>query len=219
MADNPSENSEEILKQKYPKLYEAVFGDGKKLSEQLILSSLFIMAFECLQDFVRGNFQDFFSDGYKTAKDGTVIPIEGKKFGELKEKYHEHYKALAKSLLNVSIERKNLFQSACGWFHEMQAFSDEDIKLIILATQIRNDLAHELYKWLLDDNVPHIEIGMVRGLLNLYFKISNWWICNIEADIMPEDCAKFSDDDMKSVASANVHILLAFLNKMFPEKT
>ena len=218
MSEPNNETPEEILKAKYPKLYEAVFGDGKKLSEQLILSSLFIMAFECLKEFIEDNFQDFFSSGYETAQDGNMISIESENFPSIKERYQEHYKVFSKKHFGLNTKRVSMFQTASAWFHDMQAFTEEDMKLIIGAIQLRNDFAHELYKWVLDEKYPHIDKMMVNGLLNLYFKASNWWICNIEADIMPEDYEKFSEEDMKSAASANVHILQLFLNKTFPDK-
>jgi hypothetical protein len=212
-----SKISEEEFKKLYPKLCEAIFGDGKSLSDQLLISSLYLMAFECLKDFIEDNFQSFFSAGM-TLQGRKIIYTPSKEYASTRAKFVEQYRLLAKNLLGVETKRVGTFHAACAWFYEMQAFNDDDIKLIIGALHLRNNFAHELYRWIVDDALPHLDRDFIKGPINLYFKISNWWIRNFEAGIVPEDYEQLSDEEMRGAMAMNVQLLQLMVDKALPEK-
>jgi hypothetical protein len=217
---NEDEHSleDEIIKDSFPKLYEALFGAKEPLQEQLILASLYVMSFECLKDYVEENFKNFFANGFKRNKNGEVEWIFSQDFYDKKVKYQKLYKLLAEKLLDRNIKAGNLFQIAIAWFYDLEAISDHDFILIYSCTKVRNELAHELYKWLLDDKAPSLNKELVSVPLNLYFKISNWWVVNFEAEIDPQAYEHFSEEEMKSASSFNVQILLQLINRFYPKQ-
>lgn len=127
------------------------------------------------------------------------------------------YKQLAKRLLNIEASRIGTFHAACAWFHDMEALDDNDMELIIRGLSLRNDFAHELYKWILDDRLPRLSRQFINGPINLYFKISNWWMCNIETGIMPEDFEHYNGEEMRGATAVNVHVLQTIVDKVLPD--
>lgn len=210
--------TEEWIKKEYPKMYGALFGDGLQVRQELMAASLFIMTFECLRESVEGHFKSFFMMDFEIGKDGKFIYAENDKFREVKEKYQEQYRVLAKRLSGADVKRVNIFQAACAWFYDMGGLSDDDMIVITSSIALRNDFAHELYKWLMDDKLPRLGKNFVNGPLSLHFKISNWWIRNFEQSIAPEDYEQYSEEDMQSAASMNAHFLQLLINKTFPEE-
>lgn len=106
---------------------------------------------------------------------------------------------------------------AIAFFYEKDGLADDELKQVIAANKIRNDFAHELYKWLIDDSVPPLSRNSINGPLNIYFKVSNWWIKNFEAAVAPEEYEKYSEEDMDGGMAFNVQMLLQILNKVLPE--
>lgn len=216
---------EERIKKEYPKFSRAIFGDGNDIRQELMAASLFIMTYECLKDFVEDRFKGFFTDVSEATGNGTVIDTFSPIWPEVKEKslsdslgeQETRYKELAKKLANIDMGKVTLFQAGCAWLHKMEAVTDDDMILLIQISKFRNELAHELYRWLFDDSVPQIEAKIVNAPINLYFKISNWWIKNVEASINPEGYEHFSQEDMSSAASMNAHFLLHLVRKILPE--
>lgn len=211
------EFDEAIEKECFPKLYEVLLGDREKLNEQLKVASLFVMAFECLKDYVEGQFRNFFCQEYKVNKNGILIPLEGDTYLSEKEKYQKQYQKLSKKLLNVKEKEVTIFQAGCAWFYDSKALNDDDFVLLSSCLRMRNDFAHELYKWLTDDKYPSLDKGLVNAPINLHFKLSNWWVRNVEAGIAPEDYEKFNEEEMGGAMSLNVQILLQMYKKALPE--
>lgn len=216
MEHRKNRDNEDILKAKYPKLYDAIFTNSTTLNSQILLSSLFIMSFEAMQDYVVDRFQEFFCHDFEFGKDGKVIYKESDQFAAIKEKFRQQYQVLSNKFMGLNTKRVSLFQAACAWLHEIECFNENDIRLILAIIQVRNQLTHELFQWLLDDQQPYLVKGMVYSLLNLYFKASNWWIREYEASIFPENFTQYSEEDMTSAAAANVFVLHALLDKCFP---
>lgn len=208
---------DERIKKAYPKAHKALFGNGDETRKELMAASLFIMTYECLKDFVESKFQGFFTDGFETRKDGAVADIFSSSWLDQKQKQEARYKELSKSLADIEMGRITLFQAGCAWFHEMEAITDDDLTQIIYLSKLRNELAHELYKWLFDDSAPQIESTIVNAPMGLYFKISRWWVKDIEASIAPEDYENYSEEDMSSAASLQAYILLQLIRKTLPE--
>lgn len=209
--------AEEVLCAKYPKFYDAAFGESKNVHNALLTASLFIMSFECLKDFIEDHFRSFFSNGVETDKSGRLVYIPSKEYPDVRAKYEQLYKGLAKKLLDIDTGHITTFQVACAWFHDMEAITDEDMKVIISSSKMRNDFAHELYKWIFDDNLPHLDKNFVNAPISLYFKISNWWIRNIEQSILPENYEQFSEEDLQSAAVMNFHILQLLIRRILPD--
>lgn len=85
MSGNKGAIDEEQLRNAHPKqLYEAILGNGKILSDQLLISSLYVMAFECLKDFIEDNFNSFFSDGFSLGDGGRMVYSPGRAYAATK---------------------------------------------------------------------------------------------------------------------------------------
>jgi hypothetical protein len=216
MSGHGKEFDGQQFKAKHPKLHEAFFGDGKTLTEQLLIASLYVMGIECLKDFIENSFDTFFSDGFKM-ENGNVVYTKSPSYAPTVEKYRKRYKELSKSLMGIDSNRVGTFHAACAWFHDMEAFDNNDLILIIGGIHYRNNFAHELYRWVVDDELPSLPRHLTNIPLNLLFKISNWWIRNFEAGIAPEDYERFSDDDMRGAASLNAHLLQTIAHKVLPD--
>jgi hypothetical protein len=215
MSDHGKEPDVQEFKAKHPKLYEAILGDGRTLTDQLLIASLYVMGFECLKDFIEDSFDTFFSDGF-SIENGTIVSSKSESYGPTLKKYRKRYRELSKSLMGDESNRIGSFHAACAWFHDMEAFDDNDLTLIIAGIHYRNNFSHELYRWIVDDKLSSLHRNFVNIPLNLFFKISNWWIRNFEATIAPEDYERFIDDDMRRAASANVYLLQLIVDKVLP---
>ncbi|MDY0009862.1 MAG: hypothetical protein RBS08_09160, partial [Bdellovibrionales bacterium] len=126
-----------------------------------------------------------------------------------KDRQKRNYQNLVEKIAHkkIDIEKVTLFHAGCAWLHEMGGLKDDDILEIIEATYMRNNLAHELYTHLFDEKSRTLDKELVESPLMLYFRISNWWIINVEASISPEDYAVFSVDEMSSATTMNAHFL------------
>lgn len=120
--------------------------------------------------------------------------------------------------MDERVEGVSMFQTVIAWIHNMEAINDEDFKMVVYCNKIRNDLAHELYKCILDDAAPTLNKNLIHLPINLYFKISNWWIINFEASADPEAYEKYNEEDLKSAMSMDVQILLHVLNRFYPSE-
>lgn len=216
-----TDDLEQEIIEKYPKLYDAILGNAENIKTNLIAASLFIMSYECLKSFVSGQFESFFIHGFERNEKDEMINLYSENWLAKKDQQKRYYQSLVKKITNEKIDLKKitLFQAGCAWLHEMQGFTDRDILKIIEATRMRNNLAHELYTHLFDEKLPTIDKKLVESPLNLYFQISNWWIRNVEYSIAPEDYAEFSEDDMLSAATMNAHFLQIMINKTLGENS
>jgi hypothetical protein len=84
---------------------------------------------------------------------------------------------------------------------------------------MRNDFAHELYRWVLDDSVPPLDKAFINVLINLYFRVSNWWAQNLKAGVDPESWEKYSQGEMGSAMAFNVQVLMQLLDRVFPKES
>ena len=99
----------------------------------------------------------------------------------------------------------------------MQAFNNDDLIQIFDILWIRNEITHELLKWIIDDRLPPLNKEQIIIPILLHQKISNWWIKNFEASIMPENYEKFTEHDMNSATVMTVQTLSALVERALPD--
>ena len=150
MAEDTSKDAEAQIREKSPKIHAFLFGPIEHLQQQLQSASLFIMAFECLKDYVEHRFQEFFATGFEIKNDEFhfILP---KKFLHTRKKFEDRYRQLAEKIVGRKPKAVSLFQMAIAWLHDVAAIDDGDLQLMSDCTTMRNDIAHELYKCLLND--------------------------------------------------------------------
>ena len=123
----------------------------------LVLSSLYLSAYELLKFSIIERIESFFATDYN--KDGK--PILCSQYKKEVLKLHK-YKLTASSL----------------WLEEMEVITEDDVRKIDEIRKHRNKIAHELPNVLVEGFEPHIDYFLnIRRLLE---KIEIWWIQNYE---------------------------------------
>lgn len=149
---------------------------------KLILSSLFIAAFEMLKDCIEERIRDFFTDGF----DKSEVLINEKHKTEV-----------------LSLNRSPTYASLI-WLRNNNIIDDEDIKEFKKAKDIRNKFAHETYHYLSKD-IINDPVHMFSKITELMLKIEKWWIINTEIPTDPEFYEKEIDED--SIIPGRIFVL------------
>ena len=158
------------------------FLNPESLKGNLIRSSIYLTCWEMLKNSVMDHPRDFYTDGWN---DGKVI---------LDPKYKTEVLAL---------DNDPLIASAL-WFKKLGAISDDDIILLSGFRSHRNEIAHELPKFLgtAESNVPH---EFFNGMLCLVEKIDRWWIQDFELPLNPDfNGSELSKEELDGVQSMNM---------------
>ena len=162
------------------------FLDPEELKSNLQTASLFLTAWELLKDAIIDYPRQFFSN---TFKNGIWVPSQEYE----NEVLSKHNKILIASYL---------------WFKELNIIDDNDIDSIKKIVDHRNDIVHELPKYLSDSNFE-INISLFRKIFELITKIDTWWIINYEAAINPEyDRIEIDESDVISGRMISLYLML-----------
>jgi hypothetical protein len=152
----------------------AKFLNPESLRSNLIAASIFLAASETLRTSVIDRICNFFT--YKFDENGGVVS----------EDYRNKVLSLDKSPLRASLL----------WLKEMSAIGDAEIELVDEIRKHRNDLAHDLPKFLTSADAE-ININLLGAIYELVTKIDRWWIKEVEISVN-------SDFDGQEVADANI---------------
>jgi len=133
------------------------------LRTNLIVSSLFITAFEMLKDSIIGRIRDFFIDGFN-GNDWII-----------NDNYKTKVLSLNKSPLYASLE----------WLKSMNAIDEEDVVAFNKIKDCRNEIAHEITNCI--SKGPKIDpLPLFPSIIDLLHKIEKWWILNVEIPTNPD---------------------------------
>ena len=127
------------------------------IKSNLILSSLYLTAYELLKDAIISNIRDFFSFDYR---DGKAIPDE---------QYKEEVTKVHRDLLHAS----------CLWLQRNGVITENEVEEINKIRRHRNQVAHELLR-LLSEADLNLNIEYFLRIRELLEKIEIWWIENVE---------------------------------------
>ena len=159
------------------------------LKSNINFAALFVLNFECLKDYIITQPGDFYSD---------VAIKDGKLCCEETEEYKKEVRSLEKNIENASL---------C-WFMNADAITEEDYNLYQELRERRNDITHELLKNL-NNGFNETDAKLYVKLLELYQKIDNWWINEIEIPISGE---VLSDEDDPEQVSGGQAMILSIIN-------
>lgn len=134
------------------------------LKSNLIISSMYITAFELLKDNIEHYPKVFFSEGYNS---------KGMKLGQ---SYKEKVSSLNKSHVYAALE----------WFKNMEAITEEDIKKFNEIKNFRNKLVHEMGERMFKGIDQEKYTELFANLFYLFEKIDLWWIKNFELALNTE---------------------------------
>lgn len=141
----------------------AKFLNPETLRDNLIAASIFLSAYEMLCASIIDQIRDFYSFGFD--EDGAIVD----------EAYRNKVLALHKSRLQASML----------WLRENSVISDADLDLLDAIRKHRNELAHELPKFISEDDA-NINIRLLGAICELVTKIDRWWIREVEVPTNPD---------------------------------
>jgi hypothetical protein len=155
------------------------FLDPEILRPNLILASIYITAFEILQNSIIQQIQDFYTIGFN---ENGCLP-------EYKEAILSKY--------------KGPLYASLDWLKENKAINDEDIEKFNRIKDYRNLLVHELSRMLIKGLPPDIT-GKFKDMISLIDKIERWWIINVEIPTNPDIDGKYDEIGESKIISAPI---------------
>lgn len=160
------------------------------LQHNLSFLALFIGMYEQFEDKVIENVDCFLNLGC-SANDDTHC------------KKSEYYR---QNILNRKVDEngnKNKLKATMLWFVDVGAITPEDYSLFLNIKEARNIYVHQLTKCVVN-GISDKDIDMLVQLLNLFYKIDNWWINEIE---IPTSGISASDDYPTEEAYSMIYTL------------
>ena len=148
-----------LLKMDKSKTYKSweKFLDPEKLKTNLILGSIYLTAYETLKNSVIDHVKGIYQFSIPSTPDEKL-------------KYKE-------KVLNYC--PKDEFHACCLWFFREGAIHDDDINKIKNIRKHRNEIAHELPKFIA--NIEYdINRTRIQDIYIITRKIDTWWIRNID---------------------------------------
>jgi hypothetical protein len=164
----------------------AKFLNPESLRSNLIAASIFLAAYETLRASVIDRIRDFFT--YEFDETGGVVS----------EDYRNKVLSLDKSPLRASLL----------WLKEMSAIGNAEIELVNDIRKHRNDLAHDLPKFLTTADAE-ININLLAAMYELVTKIDRWWIKEVHIPVNSDfDGQEVADADIQSGTMIFIQMML-----------
>jgi hypothetical protein len=156
------------------------------LRSNLIVASIFLAAYEMLRASVIDRIRSFFSNEFR---DGEWIASQD---------HQTNCLALDKSPLRASLL----------WLKQMSAIDDADIARVDRIREHRNELAHDLPKFLGTADAD-VNVQLLVGIYELVAKIDRWWIREVDMTTDPDfDGREVTDEDIASGNMLFIQIML-----------
>lgn len=156
------------MKEDTRKAWEA-FLNPDILRKHLMMTSMFLAAFEILKESIIGRIRDFFTFG----------------FDEHGYKYDPEYKS------EVLSKHKIPVIASLYWLKDNNVINDIDINEFEAIRDCRNRVAHELMQFIMREDNTELHMRFM-GMVAMLNKIEKWWIINVE---IPTD-GSFNDKDI-----------------------
>ena len=138
------------------------FLNPETLRANLIAASIFITSYEILKDSIIDQIKSFYTHGFD--ENGPIVS--------------ESYEAKVLALDS----KGNVFRASVAWLKANDVINAADGQSILDLTEHRNQLAHQLPKFLAE-NGKDVEVARLETLIALVAKIDRWWIINVELAI------------------------------------
>ena len=148
------------------------FLNPEVLRSNLIVASIYIVAFEVLKNTIVDRLKSFYTMGLH--EDGPQID----------PKYQSEVLSKNPSPVYASLE----------WLKESQAIDDNDISAFERAKKCRNDFAHELPEMLMK-GLPSDLPDRFSEMIWLVDKIGRWWVVNVDIAPDPQHDGKHVDEE------------------------
>ena len=112
--------------------------------------------------------------------------------------------------------KKNIFLATMNWFVENGAINQEEFETLINIRNDRNKISHELLKLLYND-FDEVMVENFLKCIEIYKKIDNWWILNIETPISGE--YNFDEILEDQVISGNLLMISIVMENIYGSNT
>jgi len=153
------------------------------LKKCILFSSIFVLIFECLKDFIIDRPLGLYCVDSSQMKEGRIVYEEN-------DNYKQNVKALD----------KNPFPASVRWFQDKGDLTERDVEIISKAKNRRNVFVHEPLN-ILGQSVSQEDVMLLSNMAAIYKKLDSMWINNVEdatgncsdpKSIKPEDCYSLS---------------------------
>ena len=106
------------------------------------------------------------------------------------------------------------FRAALHWFCSLGAITENELNDIERVYALRNDIGHELFQVIADDNKNPIKLDNVLTTFSVYLKIVRWWVKEVEATTNPDfDQEKYDNTNWDEVESVDTIWLREIIRK------
>ena len=139
------------------------------LQHNLIVASLYLVAFELLQSAVLDRLSSFFA-----------TEVELTDSWRLKGKPNSRYSAEV-----LSFDPKYPLNASCLWLVRNGVISEAERLQIDAIRQHRNEVAHELPVFVVEADKA-IDLGRLEQIRALLLKIERWWILEVDVPTNPD---------------------------------
>ena len=149
------------------------------LRKCILFSSIFVLIFECLKDFIIDRPLELYCIYSCRIKEGKIVYEE-----------NDDYKQ------NVKTLDKNPFSASIKWFQSRGDLTEKDVEIISKAKNRRNVFVHEPLN-ILVQGVSQDDVMLLSNMADIYKKLDSMWIYNVEdaagncsdpESIKPKDC-------------------------------
>jgi hypothetical protein len=183
----------------------AIFdGDGSEIREQFILAGLLLTIFERFKRYVVEQVDGFFSSHFEV-RDGDLKYTRGEKFKRLIKE---------KGVGALGHHANKEFRAALHWFCDLEAITKDEFNDVERIYTLRNDIGHELFHIIADDNKNPIKVDDVLTTFSVYLKIVRWWVKEVEAATDPDfDQEKYDNTNWDEVESSDTVFLREIIRK------
>jgi hypothetical protein len=203
--------------------------DSDLLRLNLLLSSLYLTAFEILKMSIIEGTKDFLVDQDELTSD--AVQSLGRNFQkELVDRFVEYYKEQVnkyESEIGVNIKNRDRFGliPSCEWLVKQGVLSEEDFGYIKAIRDHRNEIAHELPTLLVSKGLD-VDIGHFQKMRQLIHKVDVFWARNdllFEPNTLDEvDITDISDEEIISGRVALLDLItntvIEYLNEIVRSK-
>ena len=164
------------------------FLNPETLRTNLICVGIFLSSYETLKGSIVDQIRDFYTTGFD--QDGPI----------LSPTYEDKVLALD--------AKRDAFRASIAWLKEERIIDQNDERIIYDIKKHRNELAHELPKFL-SDAQQEIQLSKLTELVALVVKIDRWWILNVELATQDEiDPSTVDESEIMSGRTLFLHLLL-----------
>lgn len=179
-------------------------GDGLEIREQFIFAGLLLTIFERFKKYVIDQVDGFFAN--------RVYLMDG----ELKYARGDEFKKLIKEKgIGLPGQHANKeFRAALHWFYDLGAITEDELNDVERIYALRNNIGHELFRIIADDNTNPIKLDDVLITFSVYLKIARWWWKEVEATTDPDfDQQKYDNTNWDEVESSDTLFLREIIRK------